>query len=205
MTNNSPKTAQNFIPIKEVRDGIAILKDGSLRGVIMASSLNFALKSAEEQAAIIFQFQNLLNSLDFSVQISVQSRRLDIRPYLGLLKERQKEQKDDLIRIQTAEYIQFIRGFTEKVNIMSKTFFLVIPYTPATVSLGGNKTDNKKNLQSKTFEENQTQLEQRINIVEQGISRCGIRSVRLGTEELVELYYKVFNPGDTDDSVRDNR
>ena len=105
------KTTQEFVPIQEIRDGIVVLKDGSMRSLVLASSLNFALKSNDEQNAIILQFQNFLNSLDFSVQIFVQSKRLDIRPYIALLEERYKEQVAELMKIQTREYIEFIKTF----------------------------------------------------------------------------------------------
>ena len=85
------KATQEFVPIKEVQDGIVILKDGSMRAIVLASSLNFSLKSDDERNAIIMQFQDFLNSLDFAVQISVQSRRLDIRPYIALLENQYKE------------------------------------------------------------------------------------------------------------------
>ena len=105
------KATQEFVPIKEVRDGIAILKDGSMRGIVLSSSLNFSLKSEDERKAIVLQFQDFLNSLDFTVQISIQSRRLDIRPYMALLEDRYKEQMNDLMKIQTREYIDFIKRF----------------------------------------------------------------------------------------------
>ena len=108
----SGKPSQEFIPIKEVRDGVVVLKEGGLRAVLLASSINIALKSEEEQNAVVQQFQNFLNSLDFSVQITVQSRRLDIRPYLNMLEERLKEQEGELLRIQTREYIGFIQWLT---------------------------------------------------------------------------------------------
>ena len=124
------KTTQEFVPIKEVRDGIAILKDGSMRAILMASATNFALKSADEQKSIIYQFQNFLNSINFDIQIFVQSRRLDIRPYVSLLEQREREQTNELMRVQTREYINFIKNFTEQSNIMTKRFFITIPYTP---------------------------------------------------------------------------
>lgn len=201
------QSSQDFVPIKEVRDGVIILKDGSMRAILMTSSLNFALKSAEEQEALIFQFQNFLNSLDFSIQISVQSRRLDIRPYIALLENRQKEQNNDLMKIQTKEYIQFVKTFTDSTNIMTKSFFIVIPYTPAKLNMGKNgifsKKGKKTDAQEATedFEENRTQLEQRISIVESGITRTGVRAVRLGTEEVIEIFYKLFNPGDVEKPI----
>ncbi len=183
------QSSQNFVPIKEIRNGIVILKDNSLRIVLMASSLNFALKSEDEQEAIIFQFQNFLNSLDFSIQFFIQSRELDIRPYIALLEERKKEQTSELMKIQVTEYIEFIKKFTENVNIMTKTFFIVIPYTRALLAgLNGTLTSL-------------SQLEQRASIVEQGLSRTGIRVAQLGTEELVELYFKIFNPGEQEKPI----
>jgi hypothetical protein len=175
-----------------------------MRAILITSSLNFALKSLEEQQAIIFQFQNFLNSLDFSVQIFVQSRRLDIRPYLNILEEREKEQVNDLMRIQIKEYIDFIKTFTENTQIMTKSFYVVIPYSPGILQVkkGLDIIKNKqKTTKQEDFEETRTQLDQRVSIVEQGIIRCGIKSVRLGTEELIEVFYKLFNPGDVEKSL----
>lgn len=204
------QATQEFVPIKEVRDGIAVLKDGSMRGIVLSSSLNFSLKSEDERRAIVLQFQDFLNSLDFSIQISVQSRRLDIRPYIALLEDRYKEQMNDLMKIQTREYIEFVKKFTETTNIMTKSFFVVVPYDPALINIkSGPSSFFKKTTASEeqvkkeaTFEENRTQLEQRVSVVEQGLSRCGIRVIRLGTEEVIELFYKIFNPGDTEKPIK---
>ncbi len=209
------KAAQEFVPIKEIRDGVVILKDGGLRGIAMTSSLNFALKSEENQQAIIIQFQNFLNSLDFSIQIFVQSRRLDIRPYLALLEDRYKNQEDELMKIQTREYIEFVKTFTESTSIMTKTFFVVVPFSPTAMGgkkglggipgMGGSRTkDELVRDKEENFEENRAQLEQRLSIIEQGLIRCGIRVVQLGTEEIIELYYKIFNPGDIEKPIQLN-
>lgn len=201
------KPTQSFVPIKEIRDGILVLKDGSLRTILLASSLNFALKSADEQQSIIFQFQNFLNSINFSIQIYTQSRRLDIRPYIALLEERLRDQVGDLMKMQTREYIEFIKSFTESTSIMTKSFFIVIPYSPPVMSgLSAAKSTflgNKTNLgdEKSSFEENRSQLQQRIEVVEQGLVRCGIRIAELGTEELIELFYKTFNPGDAEKPI----
>jgi hypothetical protein len=124
------KASQQFVPIKEIQDGVVVLKDGGLRAVVMASSINLSLKSEDEQTATIMQFQNFLNTLDFSVQISVQSRKFNITSYVALLEERLHEQTEPLLKIQTEEYIKFIKDFTESTNIMTKHFFLVIPLVP---------------------------------------------------------------------------
>lgn len=200
----SSLSTQDFVPVSQVRDGIVVLKDGTLRAILLASSINFALKSEDEQTAFIVQFQNFLNSLDFSCQIFVQSRMLDIRPYIATLEAQYKTQLDDLMRVQIREYIEFIKSFTEAANIMTKSFFVVVPYSP-TVSVQksglakmlpfGKKGDSPAE-QNRTFEEHVSQLEQRIAIVQQGLVRTGVRTVQLGTEEAIELLYKMFNPGE---------
>ena len=205
------KAAQEFVPIEEIHDGVVVLKDGTLCMALIASSLNFALKSADEQKAIILQYQNFLNSLDFSVQIYIQSRRLDIRPYILLLEERMRVQPNDLLKIQTREYIQFVKNFTDTVAIMTKTFFVVVPYAPPIVgkgsngffaSLFGKKTSTTDTVtQRENFEQNRAQLEQRTNVVASGLTSSGVRALPLGTEELVELFYKIFNPGELERPV----
>ena len=192
----SAKSTQEFVPLSEVRDGIIVLKDSSLRAVLLASSINFALKSEDEQTAFIVQFQNFLNSLDFSCQIFVQSRMLDIRPYVATLEAAYKEQLDDLMRIQIREYIEFIKSFTEAANIMTKNFFVVAPYSPAiniskkgplsVLPLGKKKGSAEE--ANKTFEEQASQLEQRISIVQQGLVRTDqnlVVPVRTAREALV--------------------
>lgn len=208
MATEQAAATQEFVPVREVRDGVVILKDGGLRAVLLTSSINFALKSQDEQNSILFQFQNFLNSLEFPVQIALQSRKLDIRPYIALLENRYREQVGDLLKIQTREYIEFIKSFTENANIMTKSFFMVVPYTPPTLTgaaVGGFFSRKKSSAaaeESAQFEEHRTQLEQRIAIIEQGLIRTGVRVVQLGTEEIIELYYKIFNPGEQEKPIK---
>lgn len=215
------KAAQDFVPIKEVRDGVVILKDGSLRALVMTSSLNLALKSEDEQTATILQFQGFLNSLDFSIQIFVQSRKLDIKPYITMLEDRMKEQLEDLLKIQTREYIDFIKNLAETRNIMTKNFFIVVPYSapsiggkgssgfslPPIPGMTGNKepTAESRIAETELFEESRSQLDQRVSVVAQGLSRFGVRAVQLGTEEVIEVFYKIFNPGETEKAIKLNQ
>ncbi len=194
--------SQHFVPIEDIRDGVVILKSGQMCMVLIASSINFALKAANEQEAILMQFQSFLNTLDFSLQIYIQSRRLDIRPYLALLKEREPIQDNDLMRIQLREYMNFVATFTKEVDIMTKNFFVVIPYTPGATDLHGLSAlihpsqGHAAPIDEDRFAEQRTQIEQRVSVVEQGLGRIGIRTAPLGNEELIELYYHIFNPGD---------
>jgi len=205
------KATQEFIPIKEVRDGIVVLKNDELRAIVLANSINLSLKSSDEQKATIMQFQNFLNTLDFSVQISVQSRRLDIRPYLLLLENRIKVQNEPLLKLQTREYIGFIQNFTDAVSIMTKSFFVVVPYTHTVLKSDTGIFDkifsrkNKEEIKTAkqvAFEEKRSQLEERVAVIQQGLGRCGINSAQLGTEEVVEVFYKVFNPGELEGKIK---
>jgi len=192
---------QDFVPIKEIREGVLILKDNSMRSILLVSSTNFSLKSIDERQAILFQYQNFLNSLDFTIQIFLMSRRLDIRPYLQTLEDLIPNQTNELLKVQTREYIEFIRTFTETYNIMQKSFFISVPYYPPLINTGqggffsGLFGGNKIKLTSdKDFAESRSQLEQKVGVVEQGLRRLSLQTVPLGTEELIELFFKAFNP-----------
>ncbi len=194
---------QEFVPIERIRDGVVILKTGELRAILITNSLNLALKSEDEQQAILVQFQAFLNSLDFDIQLFVESRRLNIKPYIDLLQTRSKEVKEDLLKIQIHEYIAFITKFTEESNIMTKHFFITIPYfqvvgnnnnSSLLSSFSSKDSTSKESLSS--FDASRIQLEQRVSTVMQGLSRFGLRAQKLGTEEVVELFYKLFNPSE---------
>ena len=194
---------QEKIAIEDIKDGIVILKDGGLRAILMTSSINFALKSTEEQDALTYHYQGFLNSLDFPIQILINSRKFDITDYINLLEQKQKEQENELLRIQTTEYIDFIRGLTELVNIMTESFYVVVPFAPIEKKEMGllDKFSSiltfKKQMAFKTdqnFEQLKSQLWQRITYVSSGLEGLGLRAVPLNTEELIELYYSLYNP-----------
>lgn len=197
---------QQFVPVKEIRNGTVILKDGGYRGILMCSSINFALKASDEQRAVVEGFQNFLNTLDFSIQIVVNSRRMDLRPYLALLAEKAPLQKTELLRLQLREYIEFIRSFAEQTNIMTKSFYIVVPYVPrpalaAAASIFRRET-SASTASDASFEEDRVQLEQRLTLVAAGLSGTGVRAVPLGTEEIIELLYRAFNPGELENPIR---
>jgi len=191
-------TTQDFLQIDQIREGIAILKNKSLRGILMVSSLNFALKSDEEQTAIIYQFQNFLNSLDFSCQILVQSRRLNITGYLEKLEKLEKEQEDELLKIQTTGYREFIESLVKAGTIMNKSFFVVVPFA----LLEAKKEETKKlfkapklpSLTEEQFQRCKTQLQQRMEFIILGLRRCGLRAIPLTTPEIVELLWGLHHP-----------
>lgn len=190
---------QKHLEIKEIKDDVVILKNGGLRAILMSTSLNFALKSTEEQDATIYRYQEFLNSLDFSLQIVAASRKFNIEPYIQGLEQKQAKQENELLKIQTIEYIDFVKGLTEMTNIMAESFYLAIPYSP---SMGkkkgiiGQLFGKKKESEAKEqdFQELKNDLWQRVEFIATGLRAVGIKATPLNTEELVELFYKLYNP-----------
>ena len=199
----TPGSTHQLIDIKEIRDGIVVLKNNSLRSVLMVSSLNFALKSQDEQEAIIARFQDLVNSLEFTVQILIQSRQLDISEYLNFINERSAVQTSELLKIQAAEYASFIQELVKLSNIMSKFFYVIVPVGQSAAAeasgflakiFSGKKTaaQTSANL---SFETAANELKMRTRRVAELLGSMGLRTVPLSQEELIELFYTSYNPG----------
>ena len=188
-----PKTAtQDFLEIDQIKEGIIVLKNRALRGVLMVSSLNFALKSNEEQKATIYQFQNFLNSLDFSCQIIVQTRKVNITGYLDKLKEMEIKQKNELLKRQTTDYINFISSLVASGVILSKNFFVVVPFT--SIEIPGIKSSQQEPfLGEEKFQRIKSQLWQRMEFISLGLKRCGLQSTSLDTTELIELFWSLYH------------
>ncbi|MBI5913148.1 hypothetical protein HY839_01765 [Candidatus Azambacteria bacterium] len=198
------QATQQLVDVEAIRDGVIILKSGAMRAILMCSSVNLALKSQDEQDALIYQYQNFLNGLDFSVQFVIHSRKLDVTDYLNDLKEALKAQDNELLRIQTEEYIDFIQSFVGMQNIMSKTFLVVIPYSPqedVKVSFAnrifGKKSFSFVQMSDEEFQKYKTQLWQRVENVISGMRSFGVRAMPLSNTELIELFFDLYNPGET--------
>lgn len=200
--NKIKVSTQQYLDIAEIKDDTIVMKDGTLRSVLLVSSINFALKSEDEQDAVIESYIRFINNLSFTLEIVIQSRELDIENYLEYLKEKEKEQLNKLLKIQTADYIQYIQELTSLGKIMNKRFYVIIPYDPL--------TDKRKNffslisealrpatiikLKDKTFKTYQEMLDRRVESVAGGLESMGVAVVRLDTQSLIELYYKTYNP-----------
>ncbi len=206
----NPKEAlptQQFINVQGVRNGVLILKGGALRQILLVSGINFDLKSEEEQNAITFAYQNFLNSLNFSLQIFVHSRKVNIEAYLDNLQKIVAEETNPLLKTQITEYREFIRSFTSENAIMNKSFFVVIPFDPIALPGGdsgflskllpfGNKAGSAlaKEEEDRRFMQNAGQLAQRSEQVIAGLTQIGLRAVALKDEEVIELLYNLYNP-----------
>ncbi|HEX6258627.1 MAG TPA: hypothetical protein VFZ48_04050 [Candidatus Saccharimonadales bacterium] len=212
-TQRNPNSTQSTLLISEIRDGMAVMNDGSFRAVIACKSINFDLMSSREREGVEYSYQSFLNSLYFPVQVFVRSQRVDIGPYIDRLNNIRRSQDNMLLGVLMDDYIDFIAALSEEANIMDKSFFVVVPYYPAgDISSAVN---NSKNLLSNlfapqqrttiridqaTYEKAKDEIKNRVNAVLSGLFQIGVRSVQLSTKELGELYYNVYNP---DTAVRE--
>ncbi len=194
--------AQNYLDIAEIRDDCVVLKDGTLRGVIMVSSINFALKSVDEQQAIIQSYMQFLNGLEYPIQIVIQSRKMNIDAYIASLEEQEKKIENRLLADQIRDYKGFVKELVELGEIMQKRFYVIVSYDPV--------TDKRRNfwskltnaispvtairLSNKQFNERREQLQQRLSLILNGIVGMGLNGVILDTQSLIELYYTIYNP-----------
>ena len=204
------QSTQEFVELQEVREGVMFLKNGALRQLLIVSGVNFDLKSETEQDLMTYAYQNLLNALDFSIQIFIHSRRLNIESYLQKLQERHAQETNGLLKTQIAEYIEFIKSFVANNAIMDKTFFVVVPYDPVYIpqaakglmgivkkALPGQqeKTPASQNKdESENIQQNLQQLRQRVDQTISGLQQIGLRAIPLDTEETIELIYNLYNP-----------
>ena len=199
-------STQRVIEFDSIKEGVIVLKDGSLRQILMVSGVNFDLKSEDEQNVILYSFQSFLNALDFPIQILIHSRKLNIDAYLEMLSGRERQEPNELLKNQIAEYQQFIKTLVEGSTIMSKTFFVVVPYEASPISLEKGVKSNIKGLfggllgKEKTpqtqenFEAVKQQLFQRTDQVINGLRGIGLRAIPLEDQELTELFYNLYNP-----------
>ena len=199
-----PQSTQSFLQFSYIRDDTIVTRGGDLRAILMVSAINFGLKSQEEQDALTYAFQAFLNSLDFDIQILIHSRKTDIEPYLAMLQTRVEAADSELMRVQTEEYIEFVRSFVSSANIMTKQFFVTIPFSFAKSHDAGIKglvrtllpvrQAKTEEMTTQEFDAARTQLTQRLDFVAQGLHQLGLRSTVLTTEEILALLWKFYNP-----------
>ena len=198
-------STQTFLKIAEIKNDTVVLKNGGLRGVLKVSSINFNLKSEDEQNAIIYSYQGFLNTLEYPIQIVIRSKKLDIDDYLEDLKKVGDNQTNQLLQQQTYEYIEYVSKLVEYADIMEKEFFVVVPYDPFRAQKlnifqkffqNMNPKDNYTEVKRRheEFAELKKKLSSRINTVKVGLENCGLQVEELDTKALIELYYQSYNP-----------
>ncbi len=202
---NLKDSTQLHLKIGEIRDNTLVLKNGGLRVVLKTSSINLNLKSEPEQNAVIYSYQNFLNMLEFPIQIVVRSKKLDIDNYIEKLKKLGVKQSNPLLQKQTFEYVEYISRLVEYADIMEKEFYVVIPQDPYRAESKGllktflenifpQDTVAKIKQRHNEFEQLKKSLTSRVNTVRSGLENCNLRVTELNTQELIELFYEVYNP-----------
>jgi len=208
MKSTAVKSKKKFSPtqeqldINEIKEGVLVMRDGTLRAGLLVSSINFALKSEEEQNAIIGAYVSFINNLDFPFQIAIQSRELNIDGYLDKMRQKAKEQTNDLLKVQTNEYIRFVQEFITAAKIMNKRFYVTVMYNPL--------SDKQKHFFSRLLEifkpvgifqlkedrfyKRKSELDRRVANVSSGLASIGLNAVQLDTQGLIELFYTSYNP-----------
>lgn len=203
MAKTAAASTQHYLDIQEIREDVVVMKDGTIRAVLLVSSINFDLKSEDEQIAIIQSYTQFLNALDFPLQIVIQSRKFDIDEYLERLKTIEKQQTNDLLRLQTAEYRQYISELVELADLMSKRFYVVVPYSPQEKKRRGFIRKIRDlvtptgilHLKQEQFQEYKNELFKRVDFVIEGLAGVGgLKTVVLDTQGLIELFYATYNP-----------
>jgi type IV secretory pathway VirB4 component len=208
---NNPNSTQNALLVSEIRDGIAIMNDGSFRAIVMCKSINFDLMSPQEREAVEFSYQGFLNSLYFPVQIFIRSQKVDITPYLDKLAKIRSEQDNMLLGLLIEDYVTFLEDIAQQTNIMDKKFYVVIQFPDQNENIksalrqskgffGGltemfspNKAPHVT-IDEAQLEAAKTELRNRVQAVMQGLQQCGVQSLPLDTQEIIELFYSSYNP-----------
>ncbi len=199
-------STQEFLDIAEIKEDTVVVKDGTVRAVLLISSINFALKSEEEQNAIISSYVSFLNNINFPIQILIQSRKFNIEGYLSDLQEKEKQQTNELLKMQTREYIQYIQELVSMGNIMNKRFFICVPYNPLSdkhknffQSLKESFTPRSLvKLKHERFKRYKRELDMRVDNVMSALASIGLKGARVDTQSLIELFYNTYNPDTSD-------
>jgi len=204
MSKKHISRTQDHIDFAEIRNGIVILRDGGLRLILLTTSINFALKSDQEQNALIGEYQAFLNSLNFPIQILMQSRKLDLTAYLQSLEQKLQTEKNELIKIQIIDYVSFVRRLLAVTNIMHKQFYIVVPFDPINIKkrslfdkVFAANSKLEVSISPTEFESYKQELMERAGVVASGLSGMGIRAIPLNTQEAIELFYDIYNPDES--------
>jgi hypothetical protein len=197
-------SSQQLVTINTIKDGIIVLNSKALRAVLQVEGINLDLKGPDEQTGVITAFQDFLTSLDFTLQVAIRSRKVNLEPYLNGILARRETEPNELLKAQMTEYANFLDTFIRDYNITRKLFFVVIPYQQTTTAKmaapfnPGASTPQPGTSPDEEFNRSRAQLETRINIVSSGFTRMGLQNRLLTTEELVKYFYSFYNPQDAD-------
>lgn len=201
-TQKKYESTQKYLYFKEVRDGAVIMHDGSLRAVVLVNAMNFALLSEQEQDSKVYAYQEFLNSINFPIQILVQSRVLNIQGYIHDIKEAARFQENQLLKSQMLSYSEYIAYLVETANISTNRYYVIVPYHGDVRQKETfiNRIQKKLNPAKETkrgleeFRKRYAELKDRVNLVVSSLNGIGLQAAPLNTQEIVELLYTTYNP-----------
>jgi len=198
----SALATQQIIPIADIRDNLVVLQNGELRAVLKVSGVNFDLYANREKEQVLYAFQTFLNALDFPIQILVQSRPVNLDPYLEKLKTLAPQQPTDALRIETYEYINFIQQLGRLGTLMDKSFYVIIGYAPIPIhpktiwqKLSFQISGPPQEIVLRRYKEAKRKLFERTKVVASGLAGIGLQVAQLTNPELIELFFSCYNPG----------
>ena len=188
-------STQSFVEIEDIRDDIVLMKDFSAAVVIEVGAVNFWLLSTEEQSAMIYAYSSLLNSLSFPTQILILSKKMDISSYLDYLEGKISQQSVDVIKKRLESYKEFIKNVVKKNSVLEKRFFFVVPFSTLEMGVSGvnAKSLNKEYVISRA----KTSLYPKRDHLVRLLSKIGLRASILQKQELVELFFNLYNSSPT--------
>lgn len=202
--NNEKASTQRYLPIAEIHDDTILLKNGGIRGVLAVEALNFNLKSEVEQQGIIAGYGAFVNTVTFPLQIVIRSFRTNIDEYLQVVGEIGNKHTNELLKAQTLGYVNFMRKLLEVADIMQKRFYVIVPVDKSVRKKSGlenlfaflNTDDTLGNAagRRREFGPALRQLNERMELVQTGLSNIGLHTKRMTTRDLVELFYQIYNP-----------
>lgn len=189
-------TTQEFLEIEDVSEDLLLLKDGSVALVIITSAVNFGLLSEEEQDALIYAYASLLNSLSFPLQVVILSKRMDISSYIELVTNEEEKQSNPNLKDRLRRYREFILSIVKENRVLEKKFYLVIPFSVLELGIKGAFGQKKKLPFPKDYilQRAKTALLPKRDHLLRLLGRIGLKGKQLATQELVELFYNIYNP-----------
>jgi len=182
-------TTQRFTEIVDVTDNMAVFSSGNACLIIEVTATNFALLSKDEQDAKIFAYSSLLNSLSFSIQIFIRSKKIDISSYLKLLDQEARKTQNQVLGSRIRQYKDFVQELVRVNTILDKKFYIVVPYS--FLEAGG---PGRNQTQKKTFAGSaKIALDLKAKSLSSQLQRLNLFAKTLEKEELTKVFYEIYN------------
>lgn len=202
VASKSTPSTQKFLDIAEIREDVVLMNDGTMRAVMLVSSINFALKAETEQQALVSAYMDFLNSFAYPFQIIIQSRKLNLDKYLGKLLTLEKDQKNELLKAQMGAYRAYVKELIDIGDIMTKKFYVILPFSPYAAKKKNFFIKLKEvftpgsviKVSKKNFVDYKRELDIRVGQVLGSLNTMGLNAIRLDTQSLIEVYYNAYNP-----------